>query len=731
MSHASSASETNPLLAGWTTPFEVPPFAAIAVEHFAPAFEQALAEHRAEIAAIAGSAEAPTFANTVEALERAGRTLGRVSDVFSNLASADTSEQIEAIERDMSPKLAAHFSRIYLDAALFRRVDDLFRRRQTLGLSPEQARVLERYHTAFRRAGAHLPKEAKERLAAISERLASLGTVFRQNILADEQDYTLVLEGEDDLAGLPADLRAAAREAAEERGMAGQAVITLSRSLVEPFLQFSSRRDLREKVFRAFCARGDGGGETDNKALIAEIVALRAERARLLGYPSFAHFRLDDCMAKTPQAVRDLLGRVWELARGHALADRAELQKLIQAEGGNFRLAPWDWRYYAEKLRKARHDIDESQIKPYLQLERVIEAAFHTATRLFGLSFRRRDDVPVWHPDVRVWEVKGPDGRHAGLFFGDYFARPSKHGGAWMTTLRDQEKLAPNPAEWAPVSRPDCAPAQEAGARPDAKPVSAFADSAPRDVRPLVVNIMNFNKAADGEPSLLSYDDARTLFHEFGHALHALLSDVTYPTVSGTSVLTDWVELPSQLYEHWFEQPEVLRRFALHYKTGEPMPEDLLRRVLAARTFNQGFSTVEYVASALVDLEFHSLPQVDRLDVAGFEAATLAQIGMPEEIAMRHRSPHFEHVFASGGYASAYYSYMWSEVLDADAFRAFEETGDVFDPATARKLRDHVYAAGGSRDPETLYIAFRGRLPTPDALLERRGLAEFMPAGEV
>ncbi|GIK81553.1 MAG: peptidase M3 [Alphaproteobacteria bacterium] len=692
MSHASSA--PNPLLAGWATPFEVPPFGEIEVGHFAPAFEQALAGHRVEIAAVAGSAEVPTFANTIEALERAGRTLGRISDMFSNLASANTSEEIEAVERDISPKLAVHFSRLYLDEALFRRVDDLFRRRQTLDLSAEQARVLERYHTAFRRAGAHLPREAKERLAAISERLASLGTLFRQNILADEQDYTLVLQGEDDLAGLPDDLRAAAREAAEARGMPGQAVITLSRSNVEPFLQFSTRRDLREKVFRAFIARGDRGGETDNKALIAEIVALRAERARLLGYPSFAHFRLDDCMAKTPQAVRDLLGEVWRLARERALLDREALQKLIQEEGGNFRLAPWDWRYYAEKLRKARHDVDESQIKPYLQLDRVIEAAFYTATQLFGLSFHRRDDVQVWHPDVRVWEVKGPDGRHAGLFFGDYYARPSKHGGAWMTTLRDQERLC-------------------------------------GDVHPLVVNIMNFNKATDGAPSLLSYDDARTLFHEFGHALHALLSDVTYPVVSGTSVLTDWVELPSQLYEHWFERPEVLRRFALHYKTGEPMPEDLLRRVLAARTFNQGFATVEYVASALVDLEFHSLPQADRLDVADFEAKTLAQIGMPEEIAMRHRSPHFEHVFASGGYASAYYSYMWSEVLDADAFRAFEEKGDIFDPATARKLRDHVYAAGGSRDPETLYIAFRGRLPTPDALLARRGLAEFMPAGDV
>jgi peptidyl-dipeptidase Dcp len=693
MNHpAPLATAENPLLADWSSrPFATPPFERIRPEHFLPAFEAALAAHDAEIAAIRANAGEPDFANTIEALERAGRTLGRVSDAFFCLAGADTNDAVEAIERDISPKLAAHFSRIYLDTALFGRVDALFRRRGILGLSAEQERVLERYHLAFRRAGAHLDDAARGRLGAISERLATLGTSFSQNVLADERDYTLELNGEADLAGLPEFVRAAARNAAEERGMPGKAVVTLSRSSVEPFLQFSARRDLREKVFRAFIARGDEGGAADNKAIITEIVKLRAERARLLGYETFAKFRLDDSMAKTPQAVRGLLDQVWTRARARAFDERDALQKLVQEEGGNFPLAPWDWRYYAEKLRKRLHDVDEATVKPYLQLDNVIDAAFDTATKLFGLTFERREDIKAWHPDVRVWDVKGPDGRHAGLFFGDYFARPSKHSGAWMSTLRDQEKLS-------------------------------------GDVRPLVINIMNFNKQ-DG-PDLLSYDDARTLFHEFGHGLHGLLSDVTYPMVSGTSVLTDWVELPSQLYEHWFERPEVLRRFALHYETGEPMPEQMLDRLLKARNFNMGWATVEYVSSALIDLEFHSLKESDALDVTAFEKKEMARIGMPEEIVMRHRPPHFGHVFSGGGYAAAYYSYMWSEVLDSDAFSAFEEAGDIFDPATARKLRDHVYAAGGSRDPETLYMAFRGRLPTPDALLKRRGLADLAPAGD-
>jgi peptidyl-dipeptidase Dcp len=677
----------NPLLGDWSGRDQSPPFAAIGPEHFRPAFDQAMAANMAEIEEIAGNTEAPSFENTIAALERSGRALSQVSSVFSTLAGAHTNDAILKLEREMSPRLAVHRNRIYLHPGLYPRIKALWDRRADLGLSPEQARVLERHEVTFQRAGAGLDAAGKARVAEIGERLASLGTAFSQNVLADERSYALVLETEDDLAGLSSAQRTAAQEAAEERGLPGKHAITLARSSIEPFLQASTRRDLREKAFLAWIARGDGGGATDNKAIIAETVKLRAERARLLGYPTFARYRLDDAMAKTPEAVRALLEKVWKPARARAMADRDALQALVQAEGGNFALAPWDWRYYAEKLRKARFDVDEAEIAPYLSLDKMIEAAFDTAGRLFGLAFRERSDVPVWHPDVRVWEVTGPGAKFVGLFFGDYFARSSKRSGAWMTTLRTQEKLA-------------------------------------GDIRPLVVNVMNFAKAGAGEPTLLSFDDARTLFHEFGHGLHGLLSDVTYPMISCTRVATDFVELPSQLYEHWLEQPEVLRRFARHYRSGEPMPEALLERLIAARRFNQGFATVEYLASALVDLEFHLLDMPDGVDPAAFEADVLKKIGMPAEIVMRHRSPHFLHVFSGGGYASGYYSYMWSEVLDADAFEAFKDTGDVFDPATAARLRENILAAGGSREPGDAYMAFRGRLPTPDALLRKRGFAE-------
>lgn len=677
----------NPLLEAWTTTRETPPFAAIRPEHFRPAFDRAMAEHLAEIEGVAANPEAPTFANTIVALERSGRPLARVSAVFHALTGAHTNDALMAIEREMSPLLAAHYNRLYLHDGVYARIRALWDQRAALGLTPEEARVLERYDTIFRRAGAGLPAETKSRIAAIGERLAALGTTFSQNVLADEQGWALFLDGEEDLAGLSEGARAAASAAAAERGEPGRYAITLARSSVEPFLRSSARRDLREKAYEAWAARGNSGGPTDNKAIIAETIALRAERAKLQGYPTFAHYRLDDAMAKTPEAVQDLLERVWSPARARAMADRDALQDVVRQEGGNFDLAAWDWRYYAEKLRRARCDIDAAETAPYMSLDNMIAAVFDTANRLFGLSFTERHEVPVWHPDVRVWEVTGPAGRFQGLFFGDYFARSSKRSGAWMTTLRTQRKLD-------------------------------------GDVRPLVINVMNFAKAGAGEPTLLSFDDARTLFHEFGHALHALLSDVTYPLISCTRVATDFVELPSQLYEHWLEQPEVLRRFAKHYRTGESMPEDLLDRLLAARTFDQGFATVEYAASALVDLAFHLAPAPETIDPAAFEAGVLARIGMPDEIGMRHRSPHFLHVFAGLGYASAYYSYMWSEVLDADAFEAFKEAGDVFDRATAARLRDDILAAGGSREPSEAYKAFRGRLPTPDALLRKRGFAE-------
>jgi peptidyl-dipeptidase Dcp len=676
----------NPFFQRWTTPDAVPPFASIRPEHFAPAYARAFAEHDAEIATVANQTEAPNFDNTIVALENSGRALARLEHTFNLLTGAHSDDALLAVEREIAPQEATHWNTIHTNTDLFRRIDTLMRGSDSLGLTAEQKRVLERYHTAFRRAGAALDGTAKERLAQIVARLAELGTTFSQNVLADEQAFTLVLREEAELSGLPDFVRDAMRAEAAERKRDGYAV-TLLRSSAEPFLQFSARRDLRERVYRAFVSRGDNGGATDNNALIAEMVRLRAERARLLGYADFAHYRLDDAMAKTPTAVRGLLDTVWTRARARAEVDRDALQDLVREEGGNFPLAPWDWRYYAEKLRQRRFHVDEAATKPYLNLERMIEAAFYTAERLFGLRFSKRTDVPVWHGDVRVWQVQGSDGAEVGLFFGDYFARPSKRSGAWMTTLRDQEKLA-------------------------------------GDIRPLIVNVCNFAKGAPGEPTLLSFDDARTLFHEFGHALHGLLSSVTYPSISGTNVASDFVELPSQLYEHWLEQPDVLRRFARHYQTGAPMPEELLQKLVAARNFDQGFATVEYLGSAIVDLDFHSMTTPAAIDPAAFEANTLARIGMPEMIAMRHRPPHFDHVFAGGYYAAAYYSYMWSEVLDADAFEAFAETGDIFDPATAKRLRETIYAAGGAQDPGEAYTAFRGRLPSPEALLRKRGLAE-------
>lgn len=675
----------NPLLSAWSTPFGLPPFADIRPQDYFAAFDIAMAEARAEIDAIAGQADAPTFDNTIGAMETSGEALTRVSRTFYNLTGAHTNPELQAIEREMAPKLAKHGSETLLNPKLAARVFALWDQRAGLDLTPEQARVLERYQLMFTRAGAGLDEAAKTRMAEISQRLATLGTQFAQNVLKDESDYHLVLETEADRAGLPDVLLAAAAAAAKERGLEGKHVITLSRSSIEPFLQFSTNRALREEAFKAWSARGEAEGPTDNRGVIAETLALRAERARLLGYPSYAAYKLDDAMAKTPDAVRGLLTRVWGPAVERAREEAEKLAEVARAEGNNAAIAPWDWRHYAEKVRKRDHDLDETELKPYLRLDKIIEAAFDTATRLFGLRFEEKHGLPVYHPDVRVFEVSDAQGNHVGLFLGDYFARPSKRSGAWMSAFRAQHKLD-------------------------------------GEVRPIIVNVMNFSKGADGEPALLTFDDARTLFHEFGHGLHGLLSDVTYPRISGTSVARDFVELPSQLYEHWLSQPEVLSRFAVHYKTGEPMPKALLNKVLGARNFNQGFATVEYTACALIDLALHEMPDPSGLDVTAYEASALKDLGMPSEITMRHRLPHFAHAFAGEGYSSGYYSYMWSEVMDADAFSAFEETGNVFDPATAEKLYRHIYSAGGRQDPDAAYKAFRGRGPDINALLEKRGL---------
>ncbi|TGD44402.1 M3 family peptidase [Pseudotabrizicola sediminis] len=662
----------------WTTPFGLPPFDQIRDEDFAPAFDAALAEARANIAAIAGSAEDPTFANVIDALELAEGALDRVAGVFYNLSGADSNDAREALMRDLAPKMSAFSSEVSNNKALFARIETLWQGREGLGLTPEQLRVLTLYRQMFVRSGAQLEGEAAERLTAVKSRLAVLGTQFSQNLLADERDWFMTLD-EADLEGLPEFVVTSARSAGTERD-AGGPVVTLNRSLIVPFLQFSPHRALRQRAYEAWGARGANGNAHDNRVIAAEILALRQERAQLLGYASFADYKLEPEMAKTPAAVRDLLMRVWQPARAKAEEDAAVLEAMLHADGIAGPLEPWDWRYYSEKRRRAEHDLDEAALKPYLSLDAMLAAQFDCANRLFGLEFREIEG-PFYHPEVRGWEVTR-NGAHVAVFLGDYFARGSKRSGAWCSAMRSQRKLG--------------------GA-----------------VRPIVVNVCNFAK---GDPALLSYDDARTLFHEFGHALHQMLSDVTYGFISGTSVARDFVELPSQLYEHWLEVPAVLEQHARHWQTGEPMPAEMLKRLLAASTYDQGFSTVEFVASALVDLAFHEGPAP--ADPMQKQAEVLEGLGMPRAIRMRHATPHFAHIFTGDGYSSGYYSYMWSEVMDADAFAAFEETGDAFDPATAARLEKFILSAGGSEAAEDLYLQFRGKMPGVEALLKGRGLLE-------
>lgn len=666
---------TNPLIENWASEFQLPPFDLIKTAHYAPAFEAAFAEARANINAVAADPAGATFANTIEALERSGRLLDRVVGVFFNLAASNTDNEMEALQRDISPKFAAFHAETAMNETLFARISAI----STDGLSAEQARVLELYKRRFIKAGAALQPDARVRLKEIIGRLATLGTTFSQNVLADEKKWEMIL-GPDDLDGLPDSLISAAKQAAADRGKDGY-LITLSRSLVDPFLQFSKRRDLREIAFKAWVARGENGGKADNLDTIVETLKLREERAKLLGFKNFADFKLSHEMAKTPEAVRELLMAVWGPAKAAADRDALKLTELLHEDGINGDLAPWDWRHYAGILQKREHDLDEAEVKPYLQLDNMIEAAFDVAGRLFGLSFRLLD-VPLYHADARAWEVLKGD-RHIGVFIGDYFARTSKRSGAWESEFRTQSKMD-------------------------------------GDVRSVVVNVCNFAKAPEGDPNLLTFDDARTLFHEFGHALHSLMSDVTYDFVAGTNVARDFVELPSQLYEHWLSEPEVLAKHALHAETGKPMPQDLLDRLLAAENFDQGFATVEYTASALVDLDFHT--NAAPSDPMAAQAATLDALGMPAAITMRHATPHFAHVFSGDGYSSGYYSYMWSEVMDEDAFAAFKEAGDIFDPETAARLAEHIYTAGGSKDEGEAYLAFRGSMPKVDTLIKGRGL---------
>jgi peptidyl-dipeptidase Dcp len=677
-----------PLNLPWAGPYGgVPPFDRARVVDFAPAVEQAMAEQLVAIDRIAADPAPPTFANTIAAAERAGRPLDRVLTVYGVFSSSLSDEPLQAVERDLAPKLAAFQDRIVQNAGFFRRVAAVHESADEAGLEAEERRAAKVLFTNLVLAGARLAPEEQAELASINEQLASLHTTFAQHVLAEESGQAIVLDDEADLAGLPEVARRAAAEAAEERGRAGSWAIPNTRSSVEPFLTFSERRDLRERVWRMFVDRGDRGNDTDTKQLVTRILALRGRRAKLLGFPSHAHWRLEDSMAKTPERAIELMEAVWRPAVRRVREEVVDMQAIADAEHAGIRIAPWDYRFYAEKVRQARYDLDEAEVTPYLQLDRLREGMFFVAERLFGLSFAPVTDgsVPVFHPDVRVWEVRRPDGRTAGLWYFDPYARAGKKSGAWMSDYRPQERLD-------------------------------------GPVIPIVSNNCNFVKPPPGEPALVSWDDATTLFHEFGHALHGLCSDVTLPSLAGTRVARDYVELPSQLLEHWLSTPEVLGRFAVHCRTGEPIPAELVDRIRRAETFNAGFRTVEFLASAIVDMRLH-LAGAEPIDPAAFERTTLEAIGMPAEIVMRHRIPHFSHIFADDGYSAGYYSYLWADTLTADAWEAFTEAGGPWDEAVAERLRRHVLSAGNSIPPEEGYRGFRGRDATIDALMRKRGFA--------
>jgi peptidyl-dipeptidase Dcp len=666
----------------------------VKVEHFQPAIEAAMAEQLAEVDAIAANPAPADFENTIAALERTGRTFDRATNIYGVFASTMNGPEFQAVERQMAPKLAAFQDKITQNEKLFARIAAVYAARESAGLEPEQQRLAWLYHNNFVRAGARLDAAAKERLSAINQRLAALYTQFSQNVLADETDYMLLLEKPEDLAGLPESLRSAAAAAAEARGHAGKWAILNTRSSMEPFLTYSTRRDLREKVWRTYYGRGDNGDARDNNAAISEILELRAERARLLGYATHAHWRLENAMAKTPERALELLEAVWTPAVARVREEVADMQAIADVEtasnGGRITIEPWDYRFYAEKVRQRKYDLDTNEVKPYLQLEKLREGMFWVAGELFGFRFTpvpAGAGVPIVHPDVRVWQVTdAASGRHVGLWYFDPYARPGKRSGAWMNAYRSQERFD-------------------------------------GEVATIVSNNSNFVQGKAGEPILISWDDARTLFHEFGHALHGLSSNVGYPSLSGTAVARDYVEFPSQLLEHWVSTPEVLDRFALHHQTGKPMPKELAAKIERAAQFNQGFSTVEYLASALVDMKLHlaAAQSTAKIDPDAFERQTLAALGMPKEIVMRHRTPHFSHVFAGDGYSAGYYSYLWSDTLTADAWEAFEEGGGAWDKAVAKRLRDHVFSIGNTVDPADGYRQFRGRDAGIDALMRKRG----------
>ena len=685
MNQPNSTTQTpdNPLLADWLTAYGLPPFDLVRPEHFEDAFEVAMAAHRTELDAIANNPEPPTFTNTLEALDQCGRLYIRIELLFSNLTYSETSPALQAVQRTMAPRLAAHENAVYMHAALFARVDGLYSQRRQLALAPQDLRLLERVHLDFVRAGAQLTGEARQRYGAVVQELAAECTTFSQNVLADENSFLLELKTESDLAGLPEFMREATRAAAAQRSLGENShAVTLSPSLTEPFLSFSARRDLRETVWRERSLRGAHQGATDNRPVAARIMALRQEQAQLLGYANYADYELVDRMAGNTPAVLKLLNQAWGPAKAKAQEDRVALTAMAQSLGEPTPIAAWDWRYLAEKVRAQQFDLDDAELKPYFTLDNMIAAMFDCAERLFGLRFVEQHGLALYHPDVRAWEVQRADGTAVGLFLGDNFARPTKRSGAWMSIFRSQS-------------------GHQGG------------------TLPIVINNNNFAKAS---PTLLSFDDVKTLFHEFGHGLHGLLSQVRHERLAGTNVLRDYVELPSQLFENWALEREVLQRHARHFQTGEVLPAALLDKLHAARRFNQAWATLMYTGPALIDMALHSLPHGTTVDIAAFEAEQCRLLGVPPDIGLRHHLSHFQHLFAGSGYAAGYYVYMWAEVLEADAYQAFSETGNAFDVATARRLLQQIYSAGNSQEPAQAFRNFRGRDPQVQAMLRKRGL---------
>ena len=678
-----TSKEENPLLAEWNTPFQTPPFSQIKNEHYLPAFKQGIKENKADIEAIVSNEEDPTFENTLVALDKAGATLERVSSVFFNQTSAHTNDTLQALAKEISPMLSALSDDINLNPQLFARIKTVYEQKDNLGLNTEQMRYLEKTYQDFVRGGANLPEEKQARFREINKELSLASLTFGDHLLAEANEFELIVEDKAKLAGLPDSEIKAAAVAAKEKGMEGKYAFNINRTCLYPFLTYAKDRSLREKLYRGYFMKGDNDDKNDNKDIIKTIIALRIERANMLGFESHAAYTLDNKMAKNADNVYALLNEVWSAAIPAAKAEVAEMQKLIKKEGDNFKLASWDWWYYAEKVRQEKYALSEEEIKPYFQVDNVRQGIFDLAGKLWGITFTPRPDIDVYHPDVKAFEVKEADGTHIGIFYTDYFVRPSKRSGAWMTSYRKQQRING------------------------------------KNITPIIINVCNFPEPTEDMPSLLTFEQVTTAFHEFGHALHGLLSDCEFYGLSGTAVARDFVELPSQVMENWASQPEVLKMYAKHYKTGETMPQELIDKIVKASKFNQGFATTEYVAASLLDMDYHTqTAPVD--DVRTFEKASMAKHGLIEEIIPRYRSTYFQHIF-SGGYSAGYYSYMWAEVLDADAFNAFKENG-IFDKATAKSLRDNIFSKGGTEDPMKLYIQFRGAKPNTTPLLERRGL---------